>query len=67
MKIPFKKDPLEFKQRELFATNVFDLLPADHPSYVYEDIFEQLDTSSVEERFNVRGPAVSEFMSQKLD
>jgi len=55
MPIPFKKDPVEFKQRALFATNVFDLLPSDHPCYVYEDIFEQLDTSSVEEKFSVRG------------
>ncbi len=55
MKIPFKKDPSEFKQRALFATNVFDLLPSDHQCYVYEDIFEQLDTSSVEEQFSVHG------------
>jgi len=55
MPIPFKKDPMEFKQRALFATNVFDLLPSDHPCYVYEVIFEQLDTSSVEEKFSVRG------------
>ena len=55
MPIPFKKDPIEFKQRALFATNVFDLLASDHPCYVYEVIFEQLDTSSVEEKFSVRG------------
>jgi len=55
MPIPFKKDPMEFKQRALFATNVFDLLPSDHPCYVYEVIFEQLVTSSVEEKFSVRG------------
>ena len=55
MQIPFKKDPVEFNQRALFATNIFDLLPSDHPCYVYEDIFEQLDTSSVEEKFSVRG------------
>ena len=55
MQIPFKKDPIEFKQRALFATNVFDLLPSDHQCYVYEDIFEQLDTSSVEEQFSVHG------------
>ena len=55
MQIPFKKGPIEFKQRTLFATNIFDLLPADHTSYVYEDIFEQLDTSSVEEKYSVRG------------
>jgi transposase len=55
MQIPFKKDPIEFKQRELFATNVFDLLPPDHACYIYEDIFDQLDTSSVEKQFSVRG------------
>lgn len=55
MQIPFKKDPIEFKQRAIFATNVFDLLPCDHPCYVYEDIFQQLETSSVEEKFSVRG------------
>jgi transposase len=55
MPIPFKKDPMEFKQRTLFATNIFDLLPSDHPCFVYEDIFQQLDTSSVEEQFSVHG------------
>jgi len=55
MQIPFKKDPVEFNQRSLFATNIFDLLPYDHTCYVYEDIFEQLETSSVEERFSIRG------------
>ncbi len=55
MSIPFKKDPMEFNQRALFATNVFDLLPVDHACFVYEDIFGQLDTSSVEEQFSVRG------------
>jgi transposase len=55
MPIPFKKDPMEFNQRALFASNVFDLLPADHQCFVYEDIFQQLDTSSVEEQFSVRG------------
>ncbi len=55
MSIPFKKDPMEFNQRALFATNIFDLLPSDHPCFVYEDIFQQLDTSSIEEQFSVRG------------
>ena len=55
MSIPFKKDPVEFKQRSLFATNVFDLLPEDHECYVYNDIFEQLDTSLVEENFSELG------------
>ncbi|MFH1935662.1 MAG: IS1182 family transposase [Pseudomonadota bacterium] len=55
MPIPFKKDPIVFNQRALFASNVFDLLPEDHTCFVYEDIFQQLDTSSVEEQFSVRG------------
>ena len=55
MLIPFKKDPPEYKQRSIFATNVFDLLPPDHPCFVYEDIFEQLDTSSIEWKYSVLG------------
>jgi len=55
MRIPFKKDPLEFKQRKLFATNIFDLLPSDHTCYVYEDIFEQLETSSIEDDYSLLG------------
>lgn len=55
MPISFKKDPTEFNQRSLFATNVFDLLPQEHECFVYEDIFQQLDTSSVEQKFSVLG------------
>jgi len=55
MLIPFKKDPAAFNERSLFATNVFDLLPQDHTCFVYEDIFEQLDTSSIEQKYSVRG------------
>ena len=55
MPVPFKKDPLEYNQRSLFATNVFDLLPSDHPCFVYEDIFAKLDTSSVEGNYSVLG------------
>lgn len=55
MPVPFKKDPVEFDQHALFATNVFDLLPGDHDCFVYEEIFEQLDTSEVEKGYSVRG------------
>jgi transposase len=55
MQIPFKKDPAEFNERSLFATNVFDLLPQDHHCFVYEDIVEQLDTASIEQNYSVRG------------
>lgn len=55
MLIPFKKDPTEFNQRSLFPTNIFDLLPKDHECYVYEDIFQQLDTSRIEQSYSVLG------------
>jgi len=55
MKIHFKKDPDNFKQRALFVSNIFDLLPEDHECYIYEDIFEQLDTSSIEQHYSVLG------------
>jgi transposase len=48
MSIPFKKSPIEFNQRQLFPSNIFDLLASDHECYLYKDIFQQLDTSSVE-------------------
>ena len=48
MSIPFKKDPVEFNQRLLFPPNIFDLPPGDHQCFIYGEIFEHLDTSSVE-------------------
>jgi transposase len=53
--IPFKSDPTEYGQRALFATNVFDLLPSDHYCFIYEDIFHQIDTSSIEENYSILG------------
>lgn len=55
MSIPFKKDPVEFNQSLLFPSNIFDLLPSDHECYIYEDIFKQLDTSSIEKKYSVLG------------
>lgn len=55
MPIPFKKDPLAFKQRQLFPTYIFDLLPRDHECFIYDALFEQLDTSSVESKYSVVG------------
>jgi transposase len=52
MSIPFKKRPIEFNQRQLFPSNIFDLLASDHECYLYNDIFQQLDTSSVERTFS---------------
>lgn len=55
MSIPFKKDPAEFNQSLLFPSNIFDLLPSDHECYIYEDIFKQIDTSSIEKKYSVLG------------
>jgi len=55
MPVPFKEDPKEFRGRKLFADNVFDLLPADHECFIYEDIFSQLDTKVLEEKYSMLG------------
>ncbi|MBM9521307.1 IS1182 family transposase, partial [Desulforhopalus vacuolatus] len=55
MSIPFKKSPIEFNQRQLFPSNIFDLLADDHECYLYDDIFHQLNTSSIEKKFSRRG------------
>ncbi len=52
MSIPFKKSPSEFNQRQLFPSNIFDLLQDEHECYLYKDIFQQLDTSSQEKTFS---------------
>jgi transposase len=55
MSIPFKKSPVEFSQRQLFPSNIFDLLSNEHECYLYNDIFQQLDTSSLESKFSRKG------------
>ncbi len=55
MSIPFKPDPEEYKQGMLFPGNVFDLLPKDHCCFVYEDIFQQIDTTSLMGNYSRKG------------
>ncbi|MCG2821618.1 MAG: transposase, partial [Candidatus Atribacteria bacterium] len=55
MPVPFKKDPTDYNQRQLLATNVFDLLSKDHDCFIYEDILSQIDTKSIEEKFSMIG------------
>ncbi len=55
MNIPFKKDPEEYLQGILFPGNLFDLLPNDHCCFVYEDIFQQIDTSSLMKNYSRLG------------
>ena len=52
---PFKTSPIEFNQRLMFPSNVFDLLKEDHECYLYSSIFEQLDTTELEKQFKTRG------------
>jgi len=55
MPIPFKSHPVEFNQHQLFPSNIFDLLVDDHECYLYSDIFQQLDTSSIESHYKLIG------------
>lgn len=55
MSPPFKASPIEFNQRLLFPTNIFDLLADDHECYLYADLFKQLDTTLVEAQYSSRG------------
>ncbi len=52
MTIPFKSHPVEFNQHLLFPSNIFDLLADDHECYLYSDLFQQLDTTSIEGTYN---------------
>jgi transposase len=55
MSIPFKSSPVEFNQHLLFPSNIFDLLPKDHECFLYADLFQQIDTSSLESLYSVKG------------
>ncbi len=51
----FKKDPIEYNQRVLFPTNIFDLLSKDHECYIYKDLISMLDTKYVEAKYSYIG------------
>lgn len=55
MTIPFKSSPVEFNQHLLFPSNIFELLAEDHECYLYSDLFQQLDTSSLESTYDRLG------------
>jgi transposase len=55
MSVPFKSSPVGFNQHLLFPTNIFDLLPKDHQCFLYADLFQQIDTSSLESLYSVKG------------
>ena len=52
---PFKSDPVDAVQRQLFPGNVFDLLPTEHDCYLFHDLFQQLNTSSIESQYSPLG------------
>ncbi len=54
-KIPFKSAPQDFDQRKMYPSSVFDLLPSEHECYVYRDLIAQLDTSTLEATYSVKG------------
>jgi transposase len=55
MSVSFKSSPIEFNQHLLFPSNIFDLLAEDHECYLYTDLFQQLDTSVVENSYKLKG------------
>lgn len=55
MNLPFKKSPIVVNQALLSPRNIFDLLPEGHECYVYRDLFDQLDTSSIEGLYSGKG------------
>ena len=55
MSITFKSSPVEFNQHLLFPTNIFDLLPKGHECFLYAELFQMIDTSSLESLYSVKG------------
>ena len=55
MSVPFKSSPVEFNKHLLFPTNIFDLLPKGHECFLYAELFQQIDTSSLESLYSVKG------------
>jgi transposase len=55
MSAPFKSSPVEFNQHQLFPSNIFDLLPENHECYLYADLFQQIDTTTIESGYSVKG------------
>ena len=55
MPIPFKSSPVEFNQHLLFPSNVFDLLSEGNECYLFADLFQQLDTTAIENTYSIKG------------
>jgi transposase len=55
MSVSFKSSPVEFNQHLLFPTNIFDLLPKGHDCFLYAELFQLIDTSSLESLYSFKG------------
>ncbi len=55
MKPAFQPNPIELDPGLLSPSNVFDLLSKDHECFVYDGLFQQLDTSQLEDNYSVPG------------
>ena len=55
MPIPFKSDPADARQHQLFPSNIFDLLPEDHDCFLFYDLIQQLDVSDIEAKYSAIG------------
>jgi len=51
----FKDYEVERDQHQLFATNVFELLPPEHDCFLFADLIAQLDTTDALEHYSVLG------------
>ncbi len=52
MSIPFKSEPVYYCQHRLSLCNVFDLLADAHDCYLFDELFQQLDTSDIEAQYS---------------
>jgi transposase len=53
--IPFKQAPEKYLQGTFFPSNIFNLLPEDHECVIYNEIFEQIDVTSLYKNYSVLG------------
>jgi len=53
--IPFKTAPEEYSQSVLFPSNIFDLLPEDHECFIYSEVLELIDVTSLHQNYSVLG------------
>jgi len=53
--IPFKQAPEEYFQGTLFPTNIFNILPDDHECFIYSEILEQINVTSLHKNYSVLG------------